>query len=641
MTEAHATSAPATTGALLFDDRHRRRAFAYLAVVTAVAVAAAFALEGRDGYLLGWVLVAGPSTTPALWLTALAARDAAAEYLAFWRRWLAGLVLFYAAGVTILLHLLTGSEAVGLAASAIALVGLCLWGWAALEMLRTISGLRSTAVDLIEAGMAIVIVSAPAVYFTLQPVLDSGETWLAVTFAVVAAVQAPTGIYLSIVNYLRLPPGGRATQGVALLLASVSAVNLSLQVAQILSDFALPFPPLMGLQAVNMGLLLLLPLYAHADAPEGLDRLPAARQVRGRSPMPLLALLVLPPLAVVAVLRRDDLSWGPPFVLAVFVALLVLAVALAELTGRETARLYAELEREDEARRLLLGRMVAALEEDRHHVATELHTQAVESFAALGALVQTAYATLPPDTAATVKQAISAIQDDLSARVESLRRLMVAVRPPAIAEQGLGPSLEACAASAFAGAARTGVDVHVDPDLHLDWSTSTIAYRVAQLALDNVRDHGRAAHASVRVGREGDAVVIEVADDGVGFDATALSVGTGIESMRLFAGLGRGTFDVRSAPGRGTTVRVVLGVTDEDLLRQVAATPERRLHLLVGGSTVPAEDEEASGATDARGPGPSDDADRDDGAGAGLEVDPDDERPDLGRLFPSTTRDDR
>lgn len=579
-------------GTLLFDDRLRRLALLYGVAVAVIATAAGFALTGRDHYLLGWVLTAGPFTTPALWFTWKASLGAAGEYLAFWQRWFAGLVLFYVAGVLILVHLLTGSDTVGLVASGFGLMGLTLWGSAALAMLRSISGLRSTGVDVIEALMAIVIVSAPAVYGAVSPVLDSGETWLAVTFAVVAAVQAPTGIYLSIVNYARLPQGARATQGVALLLASVSAVNLSLQVAQILSGFAIAFPPLFLLQAVNMAMLLALPLYAHSDAPSGLERLPVERQVRRRSPMPLLAVVVLPPLAVVALARQEQQTWGPAFVVGVFIALLVLAGALAELTGRETRRLYAELEREAAQRRLLLDRMVAALEEDRHHVATELHTQAVESFAALGALVQTAYATLPPDTASAVKQAIGAIQDDLSSRVESLRRLMLAVRPPALAEHGLASSLEAYVSSALAGSRGPAVHIEVQEGLRLDWSTSTIAYRVVQLALDNVRDHARASTASVQVTSDGAAVIVEVTDDGVGLEPTTLVAGTGIDAMRLFAGLGRGTFDLRSRSGAGTSVRVVLGVLDEELLEQVTTATGQRLHVIKGDapSTAASDD---------------------------------------------------
>jgi signal transduction histidine kinase len=72
--------------------------------------------------------------------------------------------------------------------------------------------------------------------------------------------------------------------------------------------------------------------------------------------------------------------------------------------------------------------------------------------------------------------------------------------------------------------------------------------------------HGAAKRIAVRLAREGNIVSLEVADDGVGFDPNRLATGggLGLVMMRERASQLNGTFDFVSAPGHGTTVRVVI-----------------------------------------------------------------------------------
>lgn len=88
--------------------------------------------------------------------------------------------------------------------------------------------------------------------------------------------------------------------------------------------------------------------------------------------------------------------------------------------------------------------------------------------------------------------------------------------------------------------------------------------RIVQEALANVRKHARAAHATVRLALEDDALVIEVVDDGRGFDP-ALESHTGwprfgLQTMRERAQAVGGRFEVESSPGAGTLIAVALPV---------------------------------------------------------------------------------
>jgi PAS domain S-box-containing protein len=80
--------------------------------------------------------------------------------------------------------------------------------------------------------------------------------------------------------------------------------------------------------------------------------------------------------------------------------------------------------------------------------------------------------------------------------------------------------------------------------------------RVVQEALTNVRRHSKASNAEVTLRTDDEAIVIEVADDGQGFDVTSDNAGIGLSAMReRVKGLG-GKIEVKSSPGEGTKVTV-------------------------------------------------------------------------------------
>src|SRR5262249_31783570 len=85
-------------------------------------------------------------------------------------------------------------------------------------------------------------------------------------------------------------------------------------------------------------------------------------------------------------------------------------------------------------------------------------------------------------------------------------------------------------------------------------------FRIVQEALGNAVKHARANRLSVRVSRTGDNVSLTVSDDGVGFDQCRLDSepGLGLNTMRDRATQLGGRFELESAPGAGTVIRVVI-----------------------------------------------------------------------------------
>jgi PAS domain S-box-containing protein len=91
-------------------------------------------------------------------------------------------------------------------------------------------------------------------------------------------------------------------------------------------------------------------------------------------------------------------------------------------------------------------------------------------------------------------------------------------------------------------------------DADLSGKESVELLRILQEALANVRRHSAARHVEVGLRTDDRAILIEVSDDGRGFDPGSARAGVGLSAMRERAeGLG-GDFEVRSRPGRGTEI---------------------------------------------------------------------------------------
>jgi two-component system, NarL family, sensor histidine kinase UhpB len=98
----------------------------------------------------------------------------------------------------------------------------------------------------------------------------------------------------------------------------------------------------------------------------------------------------------------------------------------------------------------------------------------------------------------------------------------------------------------------------IERDLPLNADDELVVYRVAQEALTNVVRHAKATKVSLSLSADRGAVVLRVADDGRGIPPELLDSSFGIRGMRERALLIGATIDVRSRPGAGTTVELVV-----------------------------------------------------------------------------------
>jgi signal transduction histidine kinase len=102
------------------------------------------------------------------------------------------------------------------------------------------------------------------------------------------------------------------------------------------------------------------------------------------------------------------------------------------------------------------------------------------------------------------------------------------------------------------------VELDVDPQVRLAPDEQIEVFRIVQEGLGNARRHAGASHVDVSISQRNGRRIVSVADDGVGFDETAVLAGQGMTNMRSRAEAIDGALTLRSNPGRGTAIEVVL-----------------------------------------------------------------------------------
>jgi signal transduction histidine kinase len=102
------------------------------------------------------------------------------------------------------------------------------------------------------------------------------------------------------------------------------------------------------------------------------------------------------------------------------------------------------------------------------------------------------------------------------------------------------------------------VDLEIDENVQLAPDEQIEVFRIVQEGLANARKHAGARHADVRIRLRGDERVVSVIDDGSGFDDETVAAGQGLRNMKARSASIGGGFRVRSQPGQGTALEVVL-----------------------------------------------------------------------------------
>jgi two-component system NarL family sensor kinase len=259
------------------------------------------------------------------------------------------------------------------------------------------------------------------------------------------------------------------------------------------------------------------------------------------------------PLLFEAYFTADELGEQRAAVLDRFLPITIGALAaLVALTTPLVLLLNRRLSRSARDRERLLEAAVRASDAERLRIARDLHDGVVQDLAGSSM----ALSTLAARSDGRLAEELEEVGRSLRVSMRSLRSLLVEIYPPDLHTAGLAAAVQDLVAPLAAAG------VHVDADISGDEDASAAAvalvWRVAQESVRNVARHARASRMSLTVRREADVLVLEVVDDGLGFDPGA-TVGDEHFGLRAAEGLVRehgGSMEVESAAGSGTMVRV-------------------------------------------------------------------------------------
>ena len=193
-------------------------------------------------------------------------------------------------------------------------------------------------------------------------------------------------------------------------------------------------------------------------------------------------------------------------------------------------------------------RLVAAQDEERRKLERNLHDGAQQQLVALSVKLRLLDQLVERD-AAKAKEITAQLQGNTTEALEELRDLARGIYPPLLADQGL-------AAALGSQVRRSAVPVTIEAEGIGRYAREAEAavYFSCLEALQNVAKYASASRATVRLMDGEGRLRFEVTDDGVGFDPSTSSYGTGLQGIADRLAALDGSMEIRSTPGAGTTL---------------------------------------------------------------------------------------
>jgi two-component system sensor histidine kinase UhpB len=217
----------------------------------------------------------------------------------------------------------------------------------------------------------------------------------------------------------------------------------------------------------------------------------------------------------------------------------------------------------------LTRRLIGAQEEERLRLARELHDEAAQSLTSLLVRLRLLEHAHTPEEAQARVHDLRALT---ASALEDVRRVSLDLRPTILDDLGLGPALEWRVDEFNKEGATQGQVTVRGVEARMPRETELALYRVGQEALSNVHRHAGATRVEVNLVRANGTVTLEVRDNGIGFDPTAVrgpatttpvtrGCAMGLLGMRERMAIVGGELLVESAPGQGALIRAVVPVT--------------------------------------------------------------------------------
>jgi signal transduction histidine kinase len=240
---------------------------------------------------------------------------------------------------------------------------------------------------------------------------------------------------------------------------------------------------------------------------------------------------------------------------------LALALAIERLQAQQALDQLVEARTREIEQRLLLAAQERAVLEERQRLARDLHDSVTQALYGITLHAQAAGRLLAAGDTPSVAESLRTLQDTAQEALDEMRLLIFELRPPILEQVGLVAALQA-RLNAVEGRANLHTRLIADAVGDLPTAVEQALYRIALEALNNALKHARAQHIVVSIRQKEACVVLEVTDDGVGFDPALASDhgGVGLRGIAERVAQLNGTMHVRSTQGAGTRLGVEVKV---------------------------------------------------------------------------------
>jgi signal transduction histidine kinase len=196
--------------------------------------------------------------------------------------------------------------------------------------------------------------------------------------------------------------------------------------------------------------------------------------------------------------------------------------------------------------------------EERERLAHDLHDSVTQTLYGLATLTEAGKMRLESGDLQASAHLLTRIAQTARQAIREMRLFLHQLRLPALEEEGLVNAIELRLA-AVEGRSDVRARLEADEDLRLPPEVETCLYYITQEALNNALKHAAASEVTVRLARAGRGALLEVEDNGRGFDpAQARNGGIGLDSMRVRAKMIGATMEIHTRLEKGTRIMVLM-----------------------------------------------------------------------------------
>lgn len=209
---------------------------------------------------------------------------------------------------------------------------------------------------------------------------------------------------------------------------------------------------------------------------------------------------------------------------------------------------------------------IRLIEEERRRIARDLHDGPVQALTTISMRLDLLEAMMDQDPT-LAKQQIRQLRNRIISAISEIRQLLYDLRPVAMEEVGLLESVRnLCEQLERTSRMRCEMQLQCEAKaLTMSPARQMVVYRVIQELLNNARKHSQASLVRVALGAEHGRAVIEIQDDGIGFDATRVPAGHyGLEGIRERIAFLGGALIVDTAPGQGSRFTIQIPISTEE-----------------------------------------------------------------------------